>query len=92
MIELEFLLEIEFPEDRLLVCPLELIFPFDIRLARLEIHPHEAHLVDVDVDWQQAVLALIEALHRLEARRFREVPLVSIRPAMVLAAQHLGCA
>lgn len=55
------LVRVEPLQTRLLVDSLEIIIPLNLRLgARIHVHPHEAPLVDVDVDAEQSILLLVE--------------------------------
>lgn len=51
MIELELVLEIKLFQDWLFIGSIELVVPFDVWVSCLEVRPHEANLVHVDVDW-----------------------------------------
>lgn len=73
----------------LLVDDTEVILPCDLRLlTAIQVDPNETALVDVDMDGQKAVLALVEFFELAsEFTGFGELAVDTICPAMILALE-----
>ena len=73
---------------RLLVDPLEVVLPRDLGLLlSVQVHPDEPVAVDVHVDRQQTILALVEPVKVLVPRRLGELAVQPVAPAVVLARE-----